>query len=129
MRFDRFVPKRFLLPLAGVLGLVGLAVAATNIVSRSADPVTARARRAFGALSPEISPDGQTIAFSFQGAIWRMPRTGGVMRRLTSSAGFDENPSWSPDGSQLTYVNSSTGEVRVIDAASGRLLQTVPEVL
>src|SRR5690348_15404108 len=100
MRFDPPVPKRFLLSLAGVLGLVGLAVAATSIVSHSADPAAARARRAFGALTPEISPDGQTVAFSYQGAIWRMPRTGGVMRRLTSAAGFDDNPSWSPDGAR-----------------------------
>ena len=39
--------------------------------------------RAFGGIMPHLSPDGETLVFSYQGAIWKMPRTGGVMKRLT----------------------------------------------
>src|SRR5262245_30681924 len=61
--------------------------------------------RALGALTPQISPQGDTVAFSYQGAIWRLPREGGVMRRLTSSAGWDMYPTWSADGKQIAYTN------------------------
>src|SRR5262245_8761470 len=53
--------------------------------------------RAFGAIMPRLSPDGAAIAFSYQGAIWRMPTTGGEMTRLTRGAGFDVEPAWSSD--------------------------------
>ncbi len=111
---------------------LGLAVATKRLLIVRPEPASAeaaRAQRAFGALTPEISPEGDAIAFSFQGAIWRMPREGGVMRRLTSGPGFDHYPSWSPDGKRLVYVLSSTGEVRIIDATSGLLLETIPGVL
>lgn len=117
----------------GLIGVavLGLALAATqpSLPTAAGSEAAARARRAFGALTPEISPDGESIAFSFQGAIWRMPRAGGVMRRLTTGPGFDDNPSWSPDGRQLAYVCNTTGEVRIIDAETGRLVQAVPQVL
>jgi hypothetical protein len=75
--------------------------------------------RAIGAIQPRISPDGTRIAFSFQGSIWRIPREGGTMRRLTSGPGFDEHPAWSPDGKRLAYAS---GRLRVIDAETGAAL-------
>src|SRR5437762_2835728 len=33
---------------------------------------------ALGAIHPRISPDGKTIAVSYQGAIWTMPQAGGT---------------------------------------------------
>jgi TolB protein len=111
------------------LAVLALSDLSSAAVAPSEIEAATWSRRAFGALTPEISPDGEHLAFSYQGAIWRMPRSGGVMRRLTSGPGFDDNPSWSPDGRQLAYVCSTTGEVRVIDAESGRLLQAVPQVL
>jgi hypothetical protein len=47
---------------------------------------------ALGAIQARTSPDGSSIAVSYQGAIWRMPREGGEMRRLTAAQGFDSNP-------------------------------------
>ena len=29
-----------------------------------------------GAIYPKLSPDGETIAFAYQGSIWRVPRQG-----------------------------------------------------
>lgn len=123
--------------LTGILARLLIAMAfpamtSTGLGAELPEPVdleAARARRAFGALTPEISPAGDAIAFSFQGAIWRMPREGGIMRRLTSGMGFDHYPSWSPDGRRLAYVSNSTGEVRIIDATTGRESRTIPGVL
>ncbi|MGI8784005.1 MAG: CehA/McbA family metallohydrolase [Acidobacteriota bacterium] len=73
--------------------------------------------RAIGAIQPRISPDGTSIVVSYQGAIWRMARHGGKMKRLTSAVGFDSNPAWSADGKRIAYFGGS--ELRVIDAETG----------
>jgi hypothetical protein len=77
---------------------------------------------AFGAIHPRLSPDGRQIACSYQGAIWRMPRDGGPMTRLTHGAGFDVEPAWSPDGQRIAYVNSPRmggGALALMRAESG----------
>jgi len=57
--------------------------------------------RHFGAIQPQISPDGAQLAFSYQGAIWHIARTGGTMTRVTDGAGFDIEPVWSPDAALI----------------------------
>ena len=44
-----------------------------------------------------ISPDGQTIAFSYQGDIYTVPSSGGKARQLTTHPAHDTRPVWSPD--------------------------------
>ena len=78
---------------------------------------------AFGAIFPRLSPDGESIALTCQGAIWRLPSAGGTMTRLTSAPGFDIEPVWSPDGKRIAFARSpqwSGGLVVVIDAVSGK---------
>jgi len=77
--------------------------------------------RAFGGIQPRWAPDGLSVAFSYQGAIWTMPRDGGVMRRLTSGPGYDDEPAWSPDGKRIAHL--AGGEVRIIDSGTGRALE------
>jgi len=87
--------------------------------------------RAFGAVQPRISPDGAAIAFSYQGAIWRMPRTGGEMQRLTSGRGFDVEPAWSRDGRRIALLNGAgfgSGTLSVIDSQSGEPLKLPREI-
>lgn len=50
-----------------------------------------------------LSPDGETVAFDVLGRIWLMPADGGKAIAITDSLGNARQPSWSPDGSQLTF--------------------------
>ncbi|MBM3844844.1 MAG: hypothetical protein FJ405_00980 [Verrucomicrobia bacterium] len=79
-------------------------------------------RRAFGPIQPAISPDGQSIALSLHGAIFRMPSSGGTLVRLTRGEGWDVEPAWSPDGTRLALINSPglfAGPLRIITTADG----------
>lgn len=76
---------------------------------------------AAGVLDPAVSPDGRTIAFSSRGWLWTMDVEAGDARRLTTGAGVDTRPAWSPDGTQLAFVrdDSRTTAIVVRDMATG----------
>ena len=60
-----------------------------------------------------ISPDGQTIAFSYKGDIFTVAVQGGEARQLTTHAAYDAYPVWSPDGSQLAFASAREGSLDV----------------
>ncbi len=70
---------------------------------------------------PQISPDGQTIAFSFQGHIFSVPSSGGLARALTAGPAHDTSPVWSPDGKMIAFASDRYGhyDVYLISAEGG----------
>ena len=60
-----------------------------------------------------ISPDGQTIAFSYKGDLFTVPVTGGTAKQLTTNAAYDYNPIWSPDGSRIAFASDREGGINV----------------
>ncbi len=58
---------------------------------------------------PAISPDGQTVAFSFQGDIWSVPTEGGKATRLTIHEAYEFNPHFSPDGKMIAFQGDRYG--------------------
>lgn len=70
---------------------------------------------------PAISPDGRTIAFSYRGALWRVPSAGGEATPLTMGQAHDFMPVWSRDGQRIAFASDRYGnfDVFVMPAAGG----------
>lgn len=68
---------------------------------------------------PDVS--ATQVAFVHAGDIFVAPRAGGTARRLTSHAGLELFPKFSPDGSQIAFSAeySGTRQVWVIPSAGG----------
>ena len=70
---------------------------------------------------PSISPDGQTIVFSYKGDLYRVQATGGAAMPLTMHEAHDFMPVWSNDGKQLAFASDRYGnfDVFVMPATGG----------
>jgi tricorn protease len=53
------------------------------------------------------------IAFAYAGDLWTVSREGGVAQRLTTHAGIESNPRFSPDGSRVAFTGEYDGNVDV----------------
>ena len=60
-----------------------------------------------------ISPDGQTIAFSYKGDLFTVPVTGGTAKQITTNPAYDYCPVWSPDGSKIAFASDREGGINV----------------
>src|SRR5580693_3938562 len=70
---------------------------------------------------PAISPDGKTIAFSFEGHLFVVPSSGGLAQPLTAGTAADTSPVWSPDGKSIAFASDRYGnfDVFLISADGG----------
>jgi len=72
--------------------------------------------------TPDISPDGKLVAFSYFGDIWTVETIGGVARPVTMHEAHDINPSFSPDGRWIAFSSNRHGsyDAFVVPAHGGR---------
>jgi tricorn protease len=61
------------------------------------------------------------IVFSYAGDLWAVSREGGEARRMTTGAGVETDPKFSPDGSLIAFTGEYEGnqDVYVMPAAGG----------
>jgi len=71
---------------------------------------------------PVISPDGETIAFSYKGNLYTVPVQGGEAKILTIHEAHDYKAVWSPDSKQIAFASDRYGnfDVFLIAATGGR---------
>lgn len=84
-----------------------------------------------GLADPQVSPDGQWIAYTVSvpdlkknksdSDIWLLPLKGGEPRQLTRSPEADHSPRFSPDSRQIAFISGRDGvaNIYLIDMAGG----------
>jgi serine/threonine protein kinase len=142
-------PRRPILALAGLVLVVIFTTIALTVWRAESPPPAPRivpvTTMAGGETTPTLSPDGNQVAFSWEGekksdstaanrSIWLKSIGGSAdVRQLTSSPGDDWAPSWSPDGQQIAFLRHmrgpySEGAIYIVSPLGGiaRRLSAVP---
>src|SRR5437868_11917470 len=72
---------------------------------------------------PALSPDGSRIVFASGGDLWTVPAAGGTAHLLVADPATESRPLYSPDGRQLAFVStrSGNGDVYVLTLATGEI--------
>jgi tricorn protease len=74
------------------------------------------------ARTPDISPDGKLVAFSYKGDIWTVETIGGTARAVTSHPAHDISPVFSPDGRFIAFSSNRHGsyDIYIVPVQGGR---------
>ena len=87
-----------------VLAVLSLLAIQADFVRADSDQEPIRFGR-----TPDISPDGEKVAFSYLGDIWIVDRIGGIARPVTLHEAHDFDPVFSPDGRWLAFSSNRHG--------------------
>src|ERR1700749_2546237 len=101
----------YLLALAGLFSIFGASAQSTDT---------------YFAEYPTLTPDAQTVIFSFEGDLWKVGINGqGPAVRLTAMQGQEIKPRVSPDGKWLAFSSTQFGnnDVFVMPLAGGEVKQ------
>jgi tricorn protease len=74
------------------------------------------------ARTPDISPDGKLVAFTYLGDIWVVDAVGGIARPVTMHIKHDTGPVFSPDGKHIAFSSNRHGtyDVFVVPVQGGK---------
>jgi dipeptidyl aminopeptidase/acylaminoacyl peptidase len=107
-------------------------------VSKLAEPKLLTPGEAFSVGSFSISPDGAQIAFSaqrdpdlisgFSSDIYTLTLANGDIKKIVSTDGPDNDPQWSPDGTQIAFVTADASpsffftnrKIAIVPATGGK---------
>jgi len=73
--------------------------------------------------SPALNPEGNRLAFSWQGDIWIKNLQSGQIERMTVHEAYETQPSWHPFEEKLLFVSNRYGanSIMEIDLTTGQL--------
>ena len=63
--------------------------------------------------NPCLTPDGQTVIFSYEGDLWKAGINSGQASRLTAMQGYETSPRVSPDGRWIAFSGRQYGNADV----------------
>ncbi len=66
--------------------------------------IAAQKVEAYFLSSPCLTPDGQTVVFSYEGDLWKASLNDGLASRLTAMQGYENNAKVSPDGKWIAFT-------------------------
>src|SRR6185503_3426198 len=81
--------------------------------------------QAYFLTNPCLTPDGQTVIFSFEGDLWKSAVKDGQATRLTAMQGYETSPTVSPDGKWIAFTGRQYGnaDVFVMPVSGGDVKQ------
>jgi len=88
-------------------------------------PLSAQLQAAYFMDHPTLTPDGQTVIFTFETDLWQVPSTGGRASRLTAMEGVESHAKVSPDGQWLAFTSNQNdnNDIFVMPLEGGAIRQ------
>jgi len=75
--------------------------------------LSAQNNKAYFLSNPSLTPDGQTVIFSFEGDLWKANIKDGQASRLTAMQGYETSAKVSPDGKWIAFTGRQYGNADV----------------
>jgi tricorn protease len=74
---------------------------------------------------PSLTPDGQTVVFSFEGDLWKTSVKDGLASRLTAMQGYETGAKISPDGKWIAFTGRqfNNSDVYLMPVEGGEIRQ------
>ncbi len=87
--------------------------------------LSAQDNAAYFLSNPCLTPDGQTVIFSFEGDLWKSNVNDGQALRLTAMQGYETSPRVSPDGKWIAFSGRQYGnaDIYIIPVNGGDVKQ------
>jgi tricorn protease len=88
-------------------------------------PAFSQTGTAYFLSNPALTPDGETVIFSYEGDLWKASVKDGQSTRLTAMQGYETSPRVSPDGKWIAFTGRQygNGDVYIMPVNGGEVKQ------